>query len=1835
MAILNNHRDLVLLFHDRNGNEIKTLEPRIGIRSIPFTKKLNAYRIGTTNRQGWISVLYQGHTSYFDIKRQYNNTLPARTKRRVLGTFPINHILSPIFYIGRTVKSFFNYPHISPPGIYYRVRKLFAQKNYNGYVVLNKPKFKPGDTVKLKAYIVKKNGKPIHNTLQVEISGYRGNYWEKKLGEITSYRPGAYVYEFVLDDSLKLELDRRYSIHLIDKRQNDNYPSVSFEYEQYELKQNFFSIRSSDSPPHKPATIFLKGTDANDLPLYDVSAEVLVMSKNVNAFERPSIFVKDTLWIHSMKLDPLGETSIALPDSIFPKAEIDYEVTAIFTNADNERHVKNLNLKYTYKIPVADTEIKNDSVIFTSTSQEKFQVQSLNASGDIYDRADVLLPYAQKIDPYTTAYLLLQNKVVLKRVDLDATDAGVNVAAQRTKDSLLVVVQNSRKLAFRYQLFRGNTIIDQGQTTEYTLKRKASPNARYYFSIQYIWAGKSNDQNFDLPFAKKPLVVDIDHPSSVFPGQRVDVKIQVKDAFNKPVPHADLTAYAITKKFRETSPIALPDFERFKSRKIFNEFHEKDINTSLSNHLDYDFWKNKLGLDSIEYYNFLYPANGLYTNHSLAKDSITQVAPFIVGYGNIRSVYYIYVDNELKYYHGTESIEPYSFRARAGLHTITIRLRDRLLKIKNVTLKKGFKLTLSIDLYNLPVTVEEIKMDPVFSANEINNLAPHFLLLNRDNAQRLAYLQQGDDIHTMPFLQWGNDQNKLVGPFSWGPASYHTPDFTTSFSFKPDRAITFMPGLIDQERISISDRFKQRLHFFSFNPSLKDQVQTEKRVLEFWKRQVVEKVYTVKKYPDNHPVVKNTGTLVVLDSKPVGLPPRFATFIINLDVPDEYYIFPGHEAYFTPLLPGTYQVVVLYQDESYLKPAPVKVNAYGRTFYRLDHEKIHIPDSFSRQVMERVKKWSNESVYIEQTRQRQMQDLRELYYRESTDNTPLTGGRWVTGRVTDESGEATPGVNVILKGTTNGTATDMQGEYRIYVPANGVLVFSFIGYTSQEINTRSQDALDIQLNADVQQLSEVVVIGYGSQEKKMLTGSVSALQGRMAGVSILSGNKALVADSVSIKLRGASALASGNAPLVLIDGVLRTLDDIDKNRITSIEVLKSEQAVALYGSQAANGIILISTKPGTTRAQLLKTKLPEAPQLLTAGDAAPGSSLRKNFRDYAFWQPKLYTDQNGEATFQTTFPDDITGWDIQVLAMASKKRTGQTSSKVQSYKPLAAQLSLPNFLLQGDTAQAMGKITNYAGDSLQITRSITVSGKPQLESSLVIKNSVIDTINLFGPAHDSLAVKYGIAYKKYEDGELRNIPVMPVGSLESTGFFAALPRDTTAIFNFNTPGNIKFYAQTDLLDVLLDEVNILKVYPYDCNEQLASKLKALLAEKSICIYRKEKFKYDNQVEKAIKKLIANQHKDGSWGWWNMRGGSHWITLHVAKTLLWATSLGYKARFDQQGVKNYLMEYTTSSTPIEEQLRSWIFLSESGETIAVQPIIDSLKKKNAIKSLHQNLLIQRLRQLQKYSVDWSVIEKYRHETLKGNWYWGETNYTLMNNDVDNTLLVFQLMEARNQNDPDLLKLQNYFLEKRKRCWTNTYESARIIETLLPRLLKQKHVDQKPVLVLNGNQTITSFPVEIELRDYKTISIAKTGSAPIYITAYQQHWNLQPKKVEKEFIIHTALEDNVKKLKAGKPVTLHVTLEVKKDAEYVMINIPIPAGCSYNTKDQSWTNGEVHREYDLHETRIYCERLRAGIYQYAVKLLPRYKGKYQLNPAKAEWMYFPVVYGREEMKSIAID
>ncbi len=1840
IGILTNKRDLIFILMDKDGNELKGEHPFIKNHQVLFNEKYQAYRQAKTNRQGWIKVEREGHLNFFEIARKYNNTFPQQVQRRVLGTFPINHLAGIIMYVSRSVKSMIQYGYMQPPTFYYRMKKIFDEKTFGGYMVLNKPKYKPGDTVRIKAFVVNKKGKAINKPLDVYIYGYGATKSiRKKMGKANTYAKGAYAFEFVLHDSLKLTLDKQVSIYLEDKRGN-NYPDQQFNYEQYELKQNNYTL-SQDKSKKKdsPITLTLKGTDSNDLPLYDIRAEVIVLSKSVNTFYDKITFIPDTLWVKNLKLDPLGDTRIDIPDSVFANANLHCEVSVAFTNADNERQVKTINMDYDRQTTAINVKVENDSLQLSSKLPVgTYILHGFNSEQEKTIDRSIALPHHEKINPSTSYFELIQNNKVIKTIDLNSITDQVDVMSERNKDSLIVVIRNPRKLLLRYQLFKGNKIIETGNGQTYQTKRKADPTKNYYLSIQYLWAGKPRYQNYDLPFVKKQLAISIDHPYTVFPGQTVDFSIDVKDAFGKPVDQVDLTAYSITKKFGSVQTPTPPQFERFKSRKAFNEFHEKETDQKkVTQVLKYHFWKNRLGLDSIDFYHFLYPNKGVFTQHVPAEDSITQIAPYVVKDGTIQPVYYLYINNELKYYYGSEGVEPYSFRCNDNdTLTIQLRLADTLLTVRKFKPAKGMKSIISLDKSNLPFNTTAESRSNSFTNEEANRLRSHFIWVNRDYTQRKAYLQQGHFYHLLNSVPSHGYRNmEMVGPFVPGVMKYKS-GFELVFNLKPERSYTFYPDMIDRETIDKEFRFP--LPFRKASASFNDQVLTEKSIQTYWHNQDMVSGYTFKAYPDNHIISNKKGSLSIKDKTNANQ--RLATFILNLNLPDEYYIYPGTHSTFNELIPGLYQLVIIYSDKRYVRPQPILVQEHGRTFINLEDEAVHQEDEFSEKVISKIQSWVQQSNYITLERQKDMQDIRQYYYTQSTNYTEYAEGKWYSGKITSsEDGSAIPGVNVILKGTANGTTTDMSGEYRIYGPPNAVLVFSFIGFITEEFKTSDHSRIDFQLSNDVKQLNEVVVVGYAVQSKRELTGAVSSvtslLQGRVAGVQI-SGTPG-ARDSIAIRIRGALTMAQNENPLVVVDGVITPMNDVDKSRIASIEVLRSEQAIALYGSRGSNGVILISTKPGVTKNQLLQTLLPDAP-LASSIDYTPGSSLRKNFRDYAFWQPKLKTDKEGKAHFKATFPDDITGWNIHVLGMASGKKSGETKSKIQSFKPLVAQLSIPSFLIQGDSLLAIGKITNYTSDTIHARKTFSINNKTKKTETVLIKTSVIDSLIVTATNPDTLLMKYETDYGNYLDGEERKITVLRKGIKEAHGVFVALPVDSVFNLHFNS-GNekIKIYAQTDLLDVLTNEIQGVKSYPYECNEQLASKLKVLLAEKSICEFRKKKFEHDQWIEKIIKRLLANQNKDGGWSWWGSGKSTAWITRHVAQALDLANKSKYKAIYDRSGVKKLLIGSDERRSSPEEQLKTFLFLVQSGEQVMAKELIDTLAAKNQLYSNYYKLLAQQLLQKSGRNPDWKWIEKQKHQTLKSNWYWGEEKKSLWNNSIENTLLVYQLMEHQNPNNPDLFHLRNYFIEKRNHFWSNTYESSRIIEVILPGMLKNNQHLQPPSLQISGDTTfmINQFPYEISLSKIQSVTVTKKGNEPVYFTAYQESWNENPEEVTKDFSIQTQWQSNKTKLKAGKPIALEITLEVKKEAEYVMISVPIPAGCTYDTKDQSWSNGEVYREYDRHETRIYCEKLKEGKYTYSIQLQPRYKGHYQINPAKAEWMYFPVVYGREATKRISIE
>lgn len=203
----------------------------------------------------------------------------------------------------------------------------------------------------------------------------------------------------------------------------------------------------------------------------------------------------------------------------------------------------------------------------------------------------------------------------------------------------------------------------------------------------------------------------------------------------------------------------------------------------------------------------------------------------------------------------------------------------------------------------------------------------------------------------------------------------------------------------------------------------------------------------------------------------------------------------------------------------------------------------------------------------------------------------------IRGKVVDESNAPLPGVNILLKGTTVGTTTDADGTYSLSAPGqNGVLIFSFIGYLSQEVPIDNRTSIDVTLKTDMVALSEVVITGYGAQSKRDITGSVAtidskqllstpatnlgqAMQGKVAGVTV--GNENSPGGGVMVRIRGFGTI-NDNSPLYVIDGMPTkgNLNSLNLNDVESIQILKDASAASIYGSRAGNGVVIVTTKKG-------------------------------------------------------------------------------------------------------------------------------------------------------------------------------------------------------------------------------------------------------------------------------------------------------------------------------------------------------------------------------------------------------------------------------------------------------------------------------------------------------------------------------------------------------------------------------------------------------------------------------------------------------------------------------
>ncbi len=300
----------------------------------------------------------------------------------------------------------------------------------------------------------------------------------------------------------------------------------------------------------------------------------------------------------------------------------------------------------------------------------------------------------------------------------------------------------------------------------------------------------------------------------------------------------------------------------------------------------------------------------------------------------------------------------------------------------------------------------------------------------------------------------------------------------------------------------------------------------------------------------------------------------------------------------------------------------------------------------------------------------------------------------VTGTVTIANGETLPGVNVVLKGSSTGTITDAEGRYSLQAPADGTLVFSFIGYRMQEVPINGRSTIDVVMEEDITTLEQVVVVGYGTQEKKDITGAVAIvgqeafesrpntqfghlIQGKTAGVQVITPSGKPSA-GFSIRVRGTSSIAGSSEPLYVVDGVpVSDTRTINPNDIESITVLKDASSAAIYGTQGANGVVLITTRRGTSAS-------PRVEFSAYAGFSSVWNTLRvlnaEQFRD-------LMTEM-GQTTDWSQYTEN-TDWQNKVFQ----------NGRSQNYQlSLSGQTDKTTYYVSGGWTQQIGAVRSAEMD---------------------------------------------------------------------------------------------------------------------------------------------------------------------------------------------------------------------------------------------------------------------------------------------------------------------------------------------------------------------------------------------------------------------------------------------------------------------------------------------------------------------------------------------------------
>ncbi len=1761
--------ELALGIYDSSGKMIPDAKLSVDKKAIRFDAEKHLYRIPKANEQGILIAEVGEQMAVYDLDKSIHNGRFIRTWKKISNSIPMKYLFYPFKKTYWLIRR----------GFHIRHRK--ADKG-RGYLAFSKPKYLPGDTVKLKSFIVSKRGNPLRKSMRLVISQESSYPRKEILGDtLLPVSPGSYSYEFRLGDTLTL--NKYYKVELRRKKKKI-YRSESFYLEDYQLDKTKYKLRAekNEFSLKEPVQLFASGTDANGFPVMDGRVELTVKSTEIKNFYPSSVFIPDTIWRKELEIEPLGETKIVIPDSLLPEAKLQLKIQALFNNSSNETHDTTITItvdraKHFIKLIAGDSVITGEMITEGISKPASGKWYGYRAYSELVFEKHVSLPFSEPVNPLIEKYRLLADG---QSAELKIEEASLlQLSGVRTKDSVFFSFINPKSFPVHYTIYKNWKEIESGFASSLNWATEDKSETSWFIACNYVWAGEPVRQVAAAHIFDKNLNIKIKQPEKVYPGQETEVKIKVSNYEGEPVGNVNLLASAVNSEFRSLKIPQIPYLgKRKKGAPSYNWFklhRNRDLQAHSYFRLD-EKWRKRFTLDMLLFYQMIYPKDGIKLHYDSIPVSHAEFAPHLFDGGKGVAIYLIWLDNQLIYYFGVNATFPFSFVAGEGYHSIKLRTRNATYVIDSVLLKKGNKLDIAVDVNHLPENVSVHEEKTYFSETE-KNLLNKSLFCIQNIYNKDLYVWQKDNIQLYNYNYSGKFKILTFGPFQ------NLTDLNVGVKDKFVNTFQFESGyyyIVNEQKIKMKDYHlftekKPQLHERFREPRMGETAFTERDIL------LATPASPKSPFSINIPASTFPGNGAYrfkMDS---------ILYSIIISMPGDtgnIWIVYGSRRMLYDLSPAYYCFYFVTKNGFYLKRDSVKITENGtlcEQFENPEFRRLDADDAILKKYLYII-----HNIDSFESHPSQSQFINDTY---------RFGVNSLCGTVTDKDNEPLIAANVIVeyKGAiAMGAVTDLDGRYCFHGLAGGEheIVVRYIGFDNKFIKyyvKSGQNTLDVVLDNSSMNLEAVMVTTSKHQET--------------------------LRESVSAKSLKSMAYYSPAALDLNYLGPQRGVSQL--NQLSGLNTFRGTYDT-VNGDNFNTGAYLVGQYLDSTDFQ--------------------AKSLRDKFSDYAYWQPNLITDENGEVSFKATFPDNITQWQSYAIGMDGRKHSGIGYSSIRSYKKVAAQLSVPRFMVLGDTAFVIGKALNYTGTTYPITTTFTIDEEEKSRKSDSVKTSVVENYQLVAQKPDSIAVTYLLETDEgYKDGEKYKVPVYPAGVKETEGSFHVLSGDTSiSLHSKQDKGTVTLYIEDNPLDMLLKHLDDIRNYPYDCNEQLASKLMAYLMEMNINKTLGQEFKHEKVVGKLIKKLEQNRKPDGAWGWWKDSETNLWMTLYVMKALHKAGQMDFK--INSLNPTTDFVRWNLEQLSENDLLNALSTLSEMKEQLDYEKLLSKFNYDSL--SLYHKMLLLKIKKENALNYPLADLLSLKKETYMGGIYWGEYNYSWYDNSIQLTLLAYNILKGDSAGNQYLQGIRRYLIKTRENGrWRNTIETARVLETILPDILKEEKEIKPAAISING-ETLHEFPFRKTFDAGADIRVQKSGTSEVYVTSYQQYFNTSPIASDKDFVVKTSFSSNgqaTTTLKAGQPVILTVEVDAKKTGEYIMLEIPVPASCSYGNNTRNRNYYESHREYFKNKTTIFCQRLPQGKHVFQIHLEPRFKGSYTLNPAQAELMYFPTFSGRNETKKIRVN